>query len=141
MAKLVKLADGSFTFTITKEEIEAEQEVSRNKKGEILGYKVAVTGDTCEEKYKTVDENGKQVEAVRQFKVGTIYLSAKDLGVKKDKKPTVAAQIGGIMDLLVKMNNRIDSVERQQIEYTNSAAIEEAQVKQLEEAQVKQPEE
>ena len=139
--KLVKLADGSFSLTITKEEVELKQEVARNKKGEILGYKVAVTGGQCEESYKTVDENGKQVESVRQFKVGTIYLSAKDLGVKKDKKPTVAAQIGGIMDLLVKMNNRLDTVERQQSEYSNAEAIESAQPEQLEAAQPEQPEE
>ena len=130
--KLVKLEDGSFTLTITKEEVEAKQEVARNKKGEVLGYKVAVSGGQCEESYTTINDNGKEVKAVRQFKVGMIYLSAKDLGVQKDKKPTVAAQIGGIMDLLVKMNNRIDSVERQQIE--------ESQAKQLEAAQPAQPE-
>ena len=141
MAKLVKLEDGSFTLTITKEEVELKQEVARNKKGEVLGYKVAITGGQCEERYTTINDNGKQVEAVRQFKVGMIYLSAKDLGIQKDKKPTVAAQIGGIMDLLVKMNNRLDTVERQQADYSNSEAIESAQVKQLEEAQVKQPEE
>ena len=117
MAKLVKMANGDYVVTITAKEVEAEQTVARNAKGEVLGFRASITGDQIKEEYQTIDDNGKPITAVREFKVGTITLSAKDLGVKKDKAPSVGKRLDDIMTLLQGMNSRLTQVEQRQAEY------------------------
>ena len=103
MATVVRNNDGSISITVSKAEVEMGQEVSRNKAGQVTGYKVHVAGGKDLEHYQTIDEKGHSVQAAREYTIGKMLLTVTDLGVQKDKKPTQAQRLDGLEDKFAKL--------------------------------------